>query len=139
MSTVTIQQFAFNLATLTRKTLEASTPFHTAYVKADAAQQKDLRHRWMRGHIMGSLGMNEVQADRVLSQTRTQRSKDNQKAVMRANSDFAYHVARNTVKDVVRSDFELTAAQRAALKALDAACATYPEMRSALNAYLANV
>ncbi len=89
-----IQTFALNWAAATRKVREATLPYHTAYAGADPEQQKDLRRRWMLGHLMGGLNITEKAADRILSQSRDERTAAHQDAVKRASADFSYHVIR---------------------------------------------
>lgn len=119
-----IQTFARSLATMKRKGREATLPFHRAYVKAALEQQTDLRNRWMRGHIIGTLECDEKKADRILSQSRTERTKAHQDAVKSASADFNYHVIRDykpestganksdPVARLVTKYKELTAAQK---------------------------
>ena len=92
---VSFNDFAFNVGKLRKSTREASLPLHQAYVKATPEQQSDLRSRWMQGHIMGALECTEKTADRILSQSRTERSEAHQDAVKSASADFNYHVIRD--------------------------------------------
>lgn len=92
--TLSIQSFAKLVGEVSRKTREASLPFHKAYVKATPEQRDDLRTRWLIGHISGNLKVSEEVAERILSQTRTERSKASQAAYAKASSDFGYHVSR---------------------------------------------
>lgn len=102
MTTVNITTFAFNLAAITRKTLEASLPFHTAYTGATPEQRKQLRHDWMLGHIQGTLyGAANMtkEAERILSRGKGEGAKPAHiKAIDKASSDFRYHVVRPTAK-----------------------------------------
>lgn len=119
-----IQLFALNFAAMTRKAREATLPFHKAYVGATPEQQQDLRHRWMRGHLMGALQITEKSADRILSRSRTERSAAHQAAVKAASADFNYHVIRDykpegatrakadPVEVLLKKYAELTAAQK---------------------------
>lgn len=124
-----IHSFAFNLATMKRKSRAATLGFHKAYVKATPEQQSDLRSRWMQGHIMGALECTEKTADRILSQSRTERSEAHQAAVKSASADFNYHVIRDykpesdgasksdPVQSLLAKYNKLTAAQKRAFKA----------------------
>ena len=49
-------------------------------------------------HIMGSLALNEKQSDRILSQSRTERTAKAQLAYRTANERFTYHVSRDNKK-----------------------------------------
>ena len=126
---VSIQSFAFLLGDAQRKTRDASLPFHKAYNGADSFQRKDLRDRWMLGHIMGSLAIGETQADRILSQARTERSDKAQNAYAKASADFSYHVIRPEPKAVERKSNRISAEHR---KAAEAYLALFEDAKSAL-------
>ena len=99
MTTVNITTFAFNLAAITSKTLDASLPFHTAYTGATPEQQKQLRHEWMLGHLAGALGVDLKTSERILSRGKGEGAKPAHiKAIDKASSDFRYHVVRPTAK-----------------------------------------
>lgn len=98
MSAITATQFFFNLGKNDRQTLEASKPIHDAYCKASPAQQRQLRTDCMAHYIMGNLECDRKEADRILSQTRTERSIKAQKAYRVANERFTYHVSRTNKK-----------------------------------------
>ena len=92
MSKLTIQQFAFNTGAMSRKVREAADPFHAAYLEATPEQRKDLRQRWMLGHLEGQGVKN---AERILSQGKGAGAKpENVKAIDRASADFRYMVVR---------------------------------------------
>jgi hypothetical protein len=92
MSKLTIQQFAFNTGAMSRKVREAADPFHAAYLEASPEQRKDLRQRWMLGHLEGQGVKN---AERILSQGKGAGAKpENVKAIDRASADFRYMVVR---------------------------------------------
>lgn len=93
-----IQTFAHKLGLQQRQTREATLPYHLAYKSATPEQQKDLRRRWLLGHISGSLKVDEGKADRILSQSRDDRKADHQAAYRKASSDFEYHVIRPVKK-----------------------------------------
>ena len=97
MSKLTIQQFAFNTGAMSRKVREAADPFHAAYVEATPEQRKDLRQRWMLGHLEGQGVKN---AERILSEGKGAGAKpENVKAIDRASADFRYMVIRPEPKD----------------------------------------
>ena len=104
MSQITATQFFFNLGTNDRLTLEASKPIHDAYRKAEPAQQKQLRTDCMAHYIMGNLKCNRLEADRILSQSRTERTAKAQKAYRTANERFTYHVSRENKKVKPQAD-----------------------------------
>ena len=92
MQKLSIQQFAFNVGTNARKIREAADPFHAAYLDATPEQRKDLRQRWMLGHIEGQ-GFKG--AERILSEGKGAGAKpEHVKAIDRASSDFRYMVIR---------------------------------------------
>ena len=93
-----IQAFAHKLGDLQRQTREATLPFHLAYKSATPEQQKDLRRRWMLGHITGSLKVDVTKADRILSLSRDDRTREQQAAYKKASADFEYHVIRPVKK-----------------------------------------
>jgi len=89
---LSIQQFAFNTGAMSRKVREAADPFHAAYVGATPEQRKDLRQRWMLGHLEGQGVSNP---ERTLSLGKGKGSKPEAvKAIDRASSDFRYYVIR---------------------------------------------
>jgi len=96
MTTLTIQQFAFNLGETRRKVRSAADPFHAAYLEATPEQRKDLRTRWMLGHLEGQGVKN---AERILSEGKGAGAKpENIKAIDCASSDFRYMVIRPDAK-----------------------------------------
>lgn len=89
---LTIEQFASHVAAATRKIREASDSFHEAYAGATADQRKDLKQRWMLGHLIGQQVKNP---ERVLSEGKGDGAKpENVRAIDRAYSDFRYYVVR---------------------------------------------
>ena len=122
MSKLTIQQFAFNTGAMSRKVREAADPFHAAYVGATPEQRKDLRQRWMLGHLEGQ-GFKGV--ERILSEGKGAGAKpEHVKAIDRASSDFRYMVVRPEPKDAapakaMRLSKDLRAAAEAYLAQFD--------------------
>ena len=89
---LSIQQFAFNVGYVTTKVRSAADPFHAAYLEATPEQRKDLRHRWMLGHLEGQ-GFKG--SERILSEGKGAGAKpEHIKAIDRASSDFRYMVVR---------------------------------------------
>ena len=96
MQKLTIQQFAFNTGAMSRKVRDAADPFHAAYLEATPEQRKDLRTRWMMGHLEGQ-GFKNV--ERILSEGKGTGAKpEHIKAIDRASSDFRYMVVRPDAK-----------------------------------------
>lgn len=139
---LSIDQFAFNVGAHTKAVRENSLPFHTAFVKGDAAQQRDLRVRWMCNHMAGSLGIALAAATLIRDKGKgAGATKAHVAAIDRAYSDFRYYVVQNKAKgkDVTRDSITLTTEQRAAMKALDMSCGTIAEMKAVFAAYVANM
>jgi hypothetical protein len=96
MQKLTIQQFAFNTGAMSRKVREAADPFHAAYLEGTPEQRKDLRQRWMLGHLEGQ-GFKG--AERILSEGKGNGAKpEHIKAIDRASADFRYMVIRPEAK-----------------------------------------
>ena len=94
-ATVTLSQFAFNLGNNDRLTLEASLPFHVAYVSATPEQKAQLKHDWQVGYIQGKADVDAPTAERILSGGKGGRaSKANIEAIDKSYSSFKYHVVR---------------------------------------------
>ena len=128
-ATLSIQSYAFLVGDTKRKTREGSLPYHVAYKGADAFQRKDLRDRWMLGHVMGSLAIDEIKADRILSKSRTERTKAQQDAYKQASADFSYHVIRPEPKAVEHKSNRISRAHREAAQAY---LALFEDAKSAL-------
>ena len=134
-ATLSIQSYAFLVGDTKRKTREGSLPYHVAYKGADAFQRKDLRDRWMLGHVMGSLAIDEIKADRILSKSRTERTKAQQDAYKQASADFSYHVIRPNKKVKPVEPVKPVTSQRisaAHRKAAEAYLALFEDAESAL-------
>jgi hypothetical protein len=91
---VTYTQFAFGLGTQARLLRESSLVWHKQYVSADSDDRKSLRDQWLTNHLMGKLNVAQPVAERILSKSRTERTKPQQAAYYRAYSDFSYHIIR---------------------------------------------
>jgi len=116
MTTLTIHQFAVKLGETRRKVRSAADPFHAAYAGGTPEQRKDLRQRWMLGHLEGQGIKNP---ERVLSEGKGNGAKpDNIKAIDCASSDFRYMVIRPDAKDATPAkSMRLSADAKAAAKA----------------------
>ena len=93
-SNITYDQFAFGLGTQARITLEESEVWHKQYIKEDTEAQKAWAYDWRVNYLMGFLKIDQKQADRILSTPKGDRKPAHQKAYMRANSQFGYHIVR---------------------------------------------
>ncbi len=133
MSKLTIQQFAFNLGVTRRKVRAAADPFHAAYISADAEQRKDLRQRWLLGHLEGQ-GFKS--AERILSQGKGQgAAPEHIKAIDCASSDFRYMVIRPDAKPAepkasARISREARAAAKAYLAQFDSLAAAIAALKA---------
>ena len=128
---ITATEFFFNLGNNDRLTLEASAPIHASWLKATPAQRKQLRTDCMAHYIMGKLQCDRIVADRILSQSRTERTAKAQLAYRTANERFTYHVARtnNKVKPVEHKSNRISRAHREAAQAY---LALFEDAKSAL-------
>jgi len=73
---------------------EATRPFHKHYQKLDAEGQSAYRTEWMRNAFIGALKVSEKKAGEILSQSRDDRTKDQQAVYYRASNSFRYHIIR---------------------------------------------
>lgn len=91
------RQFAFRVGAQERITLEASLPFHKAYVAADAEGRAALRREWAIGYIGGKEFVNEARATKIWE---AGKGKDgiNPAACNRAAASFSLHVIRPEAK-----------------------------------------
>jgi hypothetical protein len=95
---VTYPQFAFGLGKQARLLRDTSFVWHTEYRKADAEVRKEFLQEWVTQHLMGQLDTTQAVAERILSKSRTQRTKEQQACYYRAYSDFSYHIIRPETK-----------------------------------------
>ena len=91
---ITYDQFAQGLGNQTRLTRDTSLVWHKEYVASDAEIRRDYMTRWMLQHLQGGLKVTQQVAERILSKSKTQRTKVQQDAYSRAYSDFRYHIMR---------------------------------------------
>jgi len=73
---------------------EATRPFHKHYQKLDAEGQTAYRTEWMCNAFIGALKVSEKKAGEILSQSRDDRTKDQQAVYYRASNSFKYHIIR---------------------------------------------
>jgi len=73
---------------------EATRPFHKHYQKLDAEGQTAYRTEWMLNAFIGALKVSEKKAGEILSQSRDDRTKDQQAVYYRASNSFKYHIVR---------------------------------------------
>jgi hypothetical protein len=91
---VTYTQFAFGLGKQSRLLRESSHVWHKQYVSADSDDRKSLREQWLTHYVMGNLDVAQPVAERILSKSRDDRTKDQQASYLRASNQFKYHIIR---------------------------------------------
>jgi len=94
MILLTATQIFLEISKTNRLTKESTLPLHVAYVKADKAQQRQMRIDCMRSFIIGGLVCSDKVADSILSQTRTERKHEHQLAYLSGSTKFSEHVIR---------------------------------------------
>lgn len=122
---LTITQFAFKLGATKRMTMQASLPFHKAYVRATDVQQAQLRREWMLGYIAGLLDVSEKTSERILSEGKGKDSKntpDQIKAIDAASTNFREHVVRKDAGESNAKKTRISAEERAAFEKFVKAC-----------------
>ena len=123
MSSITINlaQFALGLGNTDRVTLEASTPFHKAYHKADAEGKAAMKLEFITSYVQGNLNTTPEKAAKIVALKRVERSAKDELAVNAAGAKFRYHLVRAEVsastevdllKAAVAAYAKLTAAQK---------------------------
>jgi len=91
---ITYEQFAYGMGAKDRLTQAESQVWHEQYVKLDSTQQKEWLHDWQHEYLMGKLGITSKEADRILSQTRDERSRTHQLAYKAGTEQFRNHIVR---------------------------------------------
>jgi len=121
MSTITLNlsQFAFGLGATDRLTLEASTPFHKAYHKADAEGQAAMKLEFVTSYVQGNLNITPEKAAKIVALKRVERNATDEKAVNAAGQKFRYHLVREDGS--ARAEVDLLAKAVAAYAKLTAA------------------
>ena len=121
MSTITLNlsQFAFGLGATDRLTLEASTPFHKAYHKADAEGQAAMKLEFVISYVQGNLNITPEKAAKIVALKRVERNATDEKAVNAAGQKFRYHLVRKA--ESARGEVDLLAKAVAAYAKLTAA------------------
>ena len=77
-----------------RMTRDATLGAHKAYAKSTPEQQAQLMHDCIVQYIIGYTECDLKAAERILSQTRDERSKKAQDAYYKGYSKFRYHIIR---------------------------------------------
>ena len=105
---VTLNQFAVQVGTSDRVTLDHSTVWHKQYVAMDTQQRKVVRLEFVQGYITGNLKVSAKESDRILSLSRDDRTKEQQQSYLRASGKFNYHISR-TEKSGVSKQVDIVA------------------------------
>ena len=77
-----------------RLTMNATLGAHKAYAKSTPEQQAQLMHDCIVQYIVGYTECSEKAAERILSQSRDDRTKEAQAAYYKGYSKFRYHIIR---------------------------------------------
>jgi len=91
---ITTTQLFFALGQAERLTREATAQAHRDYTKSTPEQQAQLMHDCIAQFIMGYTNCTLKAAERILSQSRDDRTKDAQDAYYKGYSKFRYHIIR---------------------------------------------
>jgi hypothetical protein len=91
---VTTTQLFFALGQAERTTHASTLGAHREYAKATPEQQAQLMHDCIVQFIMGYTDCTLKAAERILSQTRDERSTEAQSAYYKGYSKFRYHIIR---------------------------------------------
>jgi hypothetical protein len=91
---ITFPQFANGLGKQARLLRDTSLVWHKEYVASDAEGKTAYLQEWLVNHLQGAMEITQHVAERILSKSRTQRSKVEQDAYYKAYSDFRYHIIR---------------------------------------------
>ena len=95
---ITYDEFAFGVGVQDAKTLADSEVWHKQYLTESPSARKEWLHEWQHNYLMGNLNVSAKEADRILSTPKGKRTHAQQKAYMRANSRFGYHIVRKEKK-----------------------------------------
>lgn len=96
-ATYTFPQFAHAVGHNDGLTRKASEVFHNEYVSMNPESRKLMLNDWQYNYLIGCY--NTKTADRIMSQSRDERTEEHQKAYKRANAQFEYHVRRGYKED----------------------------------------
>lgn len=84
----------FALGQAQRLTHAATLGAHKEYIKSTPEQQAQLMHDCLVQYIIGYTECSQKAAERILSQSRDERTKDAQDAYYKGYSKFRYHIIR---------------------------------------------
>jgi len=98
---ITTTQLFFALGQAERTTHASTLGAHREYAKATPEQQAKLMHDCIVQFIMGYTECTLKAAERILSQTRDERSAEAQAAYYKGYSKFRYHIIRPETAEVL--------------------------------------
>lgn len=100
---ITFAMFANGMGVAKRITMQESQVWHEQYIKEDPEAQADWRHEWVRHFVAGYLGNpSDKVLDRILSQTRDERTREHQLAYKSATEMFRSHIIRPAKSTTVK-------------------------------------
>ena len=102
-TSITTTQLFFALGQAEQLTHSATLGAHKEYTKASPEEQKQLMHDCITQFIMGYLKCTLKVAERILSESRTERTKESQTAYSKGYSKFRYHIIRPETDDTVET------------------------------------
>ena len=101
-----------------RLTRDATLGAHKAYAKSTPEQQAQLMHDCIVQYIVGYTACSEKAAERILSQSRDDRTKEAQDAYYKGYSKFRYHIIRPEAEPESSGRSVKVVAPRAVFKAV---------------------
>lgn len=115
---VSHNQFFHNLGSVDRLTLDASLPLHKAYVAATPEQRTDLFKRAVLNYVMGKLKITQSQAEKIMEQTRSQRSAEHERAVNAGGNKARNHLVRDFKPEHARTETKVVKVNASKVKAI---------------------
>lgn len=115
---VSHNQFFHNLGAVDRMTLAASLPLHRAYVSATPEQRTDLFKRAVLNYCMGKLKLDRVAVEKILEQTRSQRSTEHERVVNAAGHKARHHLVRDFKADHAKTEPKVVKVNASKVKAI---------------------
>ena len=135
----TVADLGFAVGTADAGMREASKPFHQKFVNAKPEVQDQMRYDFRVNYVRGLLRVDHAKATAIVDAgKRTDNAKHNG-AVNSANAmctKWLVNGGGDKASAGHAKGVKITADQLAALRALDALCATYGDMRAVCNAYI---
>ena len=101
---ISTTELFYALGQAERLTREATAKAHKDYTKSTPEQQEQLMHDCIAQFIMGYTGCTLKAAERILSQSRGDRTKKAQDAYYKGYSKFRYHIIRADVSETTQPE-----------------------------------